>query len=128
MRLRTTAESDTYAYATSPLNFGGVEKEDLFFWMVPMAFTDQFITDDPFKAFLVGCFCLWLYKKLTEGTPPGHMGLRLSIGMGRLENSELAVQYPVVRKIARGLNKFLTTLWLEVGLLPAPTYCNRYEP
>lgn len=127
MRLRTTTDSDTYAYATSPLNFGGVEKEDLLFWMIPMAITNQ-IMDDPLYSFAMGCFCLWLYKRLTANTPAGHMVLRLSVWMGHLENGEFAEQYPVVQKAARGLNKFLTKLWLEVGLLPSPTYCNRYEP
>ncbi len=127
MHLRTTAESDTYAYATSPLNFGGVEKEDLLFWMIPMAIANN-IMDDPFYAFAVGCFCLWLYKRLTANTPPGHMVLRLSIVMGQLESGDLATMYPAVRKVARALNRFLTNLWLEVGLLPSPTYCNRYEP
>lgn len=127
MHLRTTTESDTYAYATSPLNFGGVEKEDLLFWMIPMAIANN-IMDDPFYAFAVGCFCLWLYKRLTANTPPGHMVLRLSIVMGQLESGDLATMYPAVRKVARALNRFLTNLGLEVGLLPSPTYCNRYEP
>lgn len=127
MRLRTTTDSDTFVYATSPLNFGGVEKEDLLTWMVPMAIANQFM-DDPFYAFAVGCFCLWLYKRLTAGTPPGHMVLRLSVGMGRFEHSDFANQFPAAKKVIRFLNKFLNNLWLEVGLLPSPTYCNRYEP
>lgn len=56
MHFRVTSEDerDTFAYATS-LNFGGLDKEDLFFWMVPMAITHN-VTGDSLLSFGVGCF------------------------------------------------------------------------
>lgn len=127
MRLRTTAESDTYAYATSPLNFGGLDQEDLFFWMIPMALGRNLGLDE-FYSFAVGCFCLWLYKKMTMNMPQGHLVLRATVLMGEWENSDVAKRIPAIRKVCYTLNKFLTNLWLDKGLIPSPSYCNRYEP
>ncbi len=129
MHFRVTSEDerDTYAYATSPLNFGGLDKEDLFFWMVPMAITHN-VTGDSLLSFGVGCFCLWFYKRLTWGLPQGHLLLRLNLLAGSWEQSELANQVPPLKVLFRWLNRKVSNAWIDIGLLPAPTYCNRYEP
>lgn len=127
MNLRTTAESDTFAYATSPLSFGGLDQEDLFFWMIPMALARQFDVDE-FYSFAIGCFCLWLYKRMTVGYPRGHLVLRATVIIGDWENGELAQSFPPLKKLWYRTNKFMNSLWLDKGLLPSPTYCNRYEP
>lgn len=41
MNLRVTEERDTFVYATSPINFGGISKEDMLIWMVSMAPSDS---------------------------------------------------------------------------------------
>jgi hypothetical protein len=127
MRLRTTEEFDTLAYATSPINFGGLEKEDLLIWLVPMAVTNN-ISDDGLLSFAVGCTVLWFYKKITANQPNGHLTLRASLKVGMWHKSDVAERLPVLKKLLTGLNKMLTSLWIEKGLLPSPTYCNRYEP
>ncbi|KIL03218.1 hypothetical protein EGJ28_16695 [Stutzerimonas xanthomarina] len=127
MRFRVTSESDTFVYATSPLNFGGLDKEDLFFWMVPMAITHN-VTGESLLAFCVGGFCLWLYKRLTYGLPQGHLVLRINLLAGNWERSELAQRVPPLKRLLYWLNKRMAYMWLEKGLLPSPTYCNRYEP
>lgn len=127
MYVRTTRERDTHPYATSPLNFGGVEKEDLFWWLVPMVFGHHAF-EDPIYSFVLGTVVLWFYKQLTKNTPPGHMVLRASVWMGEWENSALAEQVPVLKRVFRKVNRIMTNVWLELGLPPSPTYCNRYEP
>ena len=127
MRLNVTSESDTFVMATSPISFGGVSKEDLLFWMIPMGVTKQ-ITEDSILAFAVGLFCLWLYKKATADKPQGHLILSISLKMGQWENSEFANNTPPIKATLRALNKLLASIWLDVGLLPSPTFCNRYEP
>lgn len=127
MRLRTTAESDTMAYATSPINFGGLEKEDLLIWLIPMAVSNN-IVDDSFLCFAIGCSALWFYKKLTGKQPNGHLLLRASLAVGEALKSDLAVRLPALRIVLYRLNRMMSNLWIERGLLPSPTYCNRYEP
>lgn len=127
MRLRTTEEFDTLAYATSPINFGGLEKEDLLIWLVPMAITNN-ISDDGLLSFAVGCTVLWFYKKMTGDQPSGHLGLRVSLLVGEWQKSDIAARHPVLKKVLTGLNKILTSLWIDKGLIPSPNYCNRYEP
>lgn len=127
MQLRTTEDYDTHPYATSPLNFGGVEKEDLFWWLIPMTIGHH-VFDDPIYSFMLGTVCLWFYKQLTRNTPPGHMVLRASIWMGEWHNSKLADEYPPLKSVLRFLNRMMTGVWLELGLPPSPTYCKLYEP
>lgn len=127
MRLRTTEERDTLVYATSPINFGGLEREDLLTWMFPMVACNN-LTDDPLMSFAIGCFCLWFYKKVTGNQPSGHLVLRGSLAVGRWQVSELAVKVPAVRTTLASLNKLMSRVWIDKGLLPSPTYCNRYEP
>lgn len=129
MRFRVTSESesDTFAYATSPLNFGGIDKEDLFFWMIPMALTHN-ATGESLLAFGVGVFCLWLYKRLTYGLPQGHLLLRINLLAGDWERSELAQRVPPLIAVLVWLNRKMSKLWIDKGLLPSPTYCDRYEP
>lgn len=127
MRLNVTSESDTYVYATSPINFGGVSKEDLLFWMVPMAAVKQ-LSDDSLLGFAVGCFTLWLYKKATSDKPEGYLVLAISVWVGNGEQSDLAKRIPFIGRVLRNLNRLLATIWLEVGSLPSPQFCNRYEP
>ncbi|SED27405.1 hypothetical protein SAMN05216178_6567 [Pseudomonas saponiphila] len=127
MRLNVTSESDTYAMATSPLSFGGISKEDLLFWMIPMGITKQ-ITEGSILAFGVGLFCLWLYKKATADKPQGHLILSISLKMGEWEQSDFVTRTPPLKVTLRKLNKLLASIWLEVGLIPSPTFCNKYEP
>ncbi|MDF9778806.1 hypothetical protein [Pseudomonas baetica] len=127
MRLRTTAESDTMAYATSPINFGGLEKEDLLIWLIPMAASNNLV-DDSFLCFAIGCTTLWFYKKLTGKQPNGHLLLRASLFVGEALKSDFVVRLPALRIVLYRLNKMMSKLWIERGLLPSPTYCNLYEP
>lgn len=127
MRLNVTSESDTYAMATSPLSFGGISKEDLLFWMIPMGITKQ-ITEGSILAFGVGLFCLWLYKKATADKPQGHLILSISLKMGEWEQSDFVTRTPPLKVTLRKLNKLLASIWLDVGLIPSPTFCNKYEP
>lgn len=127
MHLRVTDERDTFVYATSPISFGGLNKEDLVFWMVPMAATNN-ITQDSLLSFAVGCIVLWLYKKLTANQPEGHLILRGTVAIGLLEKSELAAQYPAIKTAARAINRLAAKVWLEKGLLPSHGFCNIYEP
>jgi hypothetical protein len=127
MRLRTTEERDTLVYATSPINFGGVEREDLVMWVIPLVIANK-VTDDPLISFAIGCACLWFYKKATRNQPSGHLVLHASLLIGRWEQSELAAKVPAIKKPLTKLNKMLSKLWIDAGLLPSPTYCNRYEP
>ncbi|MGF6282223.1 hypothetical protein ABH908_000292 [Pseudomonas frederiksbergensis] len=127
MRLRTTAESDTMAYATSPINFGGLEKEDLLIWMIPMAVSNNLV-DDSLYCFVIGCTTLWFYKKITGRKPKGHLLLHTSLLIGDWLKSDLAMRLPALRKLLYRLNRMMSNLWIERGLLPSPTYCNRYEP
>ncbi len=127
MHLRATEEHDTFVYATSPVKFGGLAKEDLVFWMVPMAIT-QNLLGGALLPFSVGCFCLWLYKRLTANKPEGFLILKISVVLGELENSKFASDYPAVRTVARGLNRVGAKVWIEKGLIPSHSYCNVYEP
>lgn len=127
MRLRVTEEHDTFVYATSPVSFAGLAKEDLLFWMVPMALT-QNIAGGALLPFSVGCFSLWLYKRLTAHQPEGYLILKLSVVMGELENSEFASNYPAVKTLAGALNRLSASVWLDKGLIPSHSYCNTYEP
>lgn len=127
MRLRVTEEHETYVYATSPVKFGGLAKEDLLFWMVPMAIT-QNIFGGALLPFSVGCFCLWLYKRLTAHKPEGYLILKVSVVMGNLENSAFASEYPAVKTMAGGLNRLGAKVWFDKGLIPSHSYCNIYEP
>ncbi|MGE8063968.1 hypothetical protein [Pseudomonas sp. NPDC089569] len=127
MRLRTTTESDTMAYATSPINFGGLELEDLLIWLIPMAVSNN-IVDDSFYAFAIGCAALWFYKKITGKQPRGHLTLRASLLAGEALKSDFVARVPVLRIVLYRLNRMMSKLWIEKGLLPSPTYCNRYEP
>lgn len=127
MDLRTSIESDTYVYATSPINFAGLAKEDLLFWMVPMAVTKQ-LTEDSVLAFAVGVFCLWLYKKFTAKKPPSHLILASSVKIAEWEKKELVRSIPPLWMLLKKLNLIVSLVWRSVGLMPAPEYCNRYEP
>jgi hypothetical protein len=128
MRLNVTSESDTFVYATSPISFGGLAKEDLLFWMIPMAFTKDVIVDDPLIAFCVGLFCLWFYKKVTAGQPEGYLILSASVKAAQWPKSVIAQRLPPVKIVFSTLNKLITTVWLAAGSIPSPQHCNRYEP
>ncbi len=127
MDLRTSIESDTYVYATSPINFAGLAKEDLLFWMFPMAITRE-LTEDSVLSFLVGVFCLWFYKKLTAKKPPGHLILASSVLIAQWEKKDLVRSIPPLWTLLKKLNLLVSYVWRSVGLMPAPDYCNRYEP
>lgn len=127
MRLNTTTESDTFVYATSPISFGGIAKEDLAFWLLPMAITKEFVVNDPLIAFAVGGFCMWLYKKFTANEPEGHLILAMSVWVAKAGKSALATRIAPLGWILRKFNTLVNYGWFEAGLIPAPQYCNRYE-
>lgn len=127
MHLRVTGESDTFVYATSPISFGGLNQEDLLFWMAPMALVNN-ITGESMYAFLAGCFCLWFYKRLTRKKHAGFLLLKASVSIGKLQKSDLAMRFPALKTLARTLNNVSAKVWMDKGLLPSHTYCNVYEP
>jgi hypothetical protein len=92
-----------------------------------MGITKQ-ITEGSILAFGVGLFCLWLYKKATADKPQGHLILSISLKMGEWEQSDFVTRTPPLKVTLRKLNKLLASIWLEVGLIPSPTFCNKYEP
>lgn len=126
MRLRVTEESETYVYATSTLNFGGLAKEDLVLLMFPMALGST-ASLSPLLSFGAGIFSLWLYKKVTSGKPEGFLVLYCSASLGGLCNVPLIKQTPFLLKLSTGLVKAVDQLWITSGLLPSPSYCNLYE-
>lgn len=126
MRLRVTTESDTYAYATSPIKFMGLNQEDLLLFMIPMAAasTAGFV---PLASVGVGGFSLWLYKKLTADQPDGFLVLYVASNVGLLLHKPFVYKNPVLNSALRGLIRFMNAIWIDSGLLPSPTYCNLYE-
>lgn len=127
MHLRITEERDTFVYATSPINFGGVSKEDMLIWMISMAVTSN-ITGDSLFSFFVGCAALYAYKKATAKKPPGFLVYQMSVTFGVWEHSEWAKKIPPLLKILRSVNKVASKVWIENGLIPSYTHCNVYEP
>ena len=65
MKLRVTTESDTHAYATSPLNFGGFSKEDMLILILPMAAMHH-ITGEPLHEVGLGIGVLDGFEGLVE--------------------------------------------------------------
>ena len=127
MRLRITEERSTFVYATSPISFGGVSKEDMFIWMVSMALTSN-ITGDSLVAFFTGCGALYVYKKATNGQPAGFLVHWASVSLGNWENAEWLQKVPPLLGLVRGMNRIAAKVWIESGLLPSHTHCNVYEP
>lgn len=127
MRLRATTEHDTYVYATSPINFGGIYKEDLIIWLFPMAAVKS-LTEEALLGFVAGSVCLWLFKKVTRRQPAGFLVLKASVWLGRVTSSMMLGDNKSLASAGRGLAKVLGSVWFEAGLLPAPTQCNKYEP
>ena len=126
MKLRVTTESDTHAYATSPLNFGGFSKEDMLILILPMAAMHH-ITGEPLHEVGLGIGVLWVYKKLTMDQPEGHLAILISTAMGKLEHSEKIKKIKVLYSLVKFLNRQLSQVWISKGLLPSPTLCNVYE-
>jgi hypothetical protein len=127
MHLRVTEERDTFVYATSPINFGGISKEDILIWMVTMALTSN-ITGDSLFAFFTGCTALYAYKKATAHQPPGFLVYQASITFGEWENAAWAKKIPPLHRLFRFVNKVGSKVWIENGLIPSYTHCNVYEP
>lgn len=126
MRLRVTTESDTFAYATSPIRFAGLNQEDLLLFMIPMAMAST-AGLAPLGSVGCGAFSLWLYKKLTADQPDGFLVLYVASNVGALLHHPVVKKNAALRRIVHGLIKFTNTLWIESGLLPSPSYCNLYE-
>ncbi|KZN20619.1 MULTISPECIES: hypothetical protein [Pseudomonas] len=127
MNLRVTEERDTFVYATSPINFGGISKEDMLIWMVSMAMTSN-ITGDSLFSFFVGCSALYAYKKATAKKAPGFLVYQMSVSFGNWENSTWAKKLPPVLGVLRAINRVSARVWIENGLIPSYTHCNVYEP
>lgn len=127
MHFRITEERNTYVYATSPINFGGISKEDMLIWMVSMALTMN-ITGDSLFSFFTGCGALYAYKKATASQPPGFLVYQLSVTVGQWEHAAWAKGFPPLLSLIRGVNKISAKVWIENGLIPSYTHCNVYEP
>lgn len=125
MHLRVTGESSTYAFATSPVNFGGLTQEDLLAFMFPLVIVSK-TTGENLWAFAIAFFCLWLFKRLTRNQPQGFLALKASTLVGDLY--VMTSEYPAVQKAIGKLGRLSARIWIEFGLIPAPSYCNRYEP
>lgn len=125
MRLRVTTEAPTYAFATSPVNFGGLTQEDLLFFIVPLVIVSK-TTGENLWAFAVAFFCLWLFKRSTRNKPQGFLALMASTFVGDLY--VMTSEFPALQKAVGKFGRFTARIWLEIGLTPSPSYCNRYEP
>lgn len=125
MRLRVTTEAPTYAFATTPVNFGGLTQEDLLFFIVPLVIVSK-STGENLWAFAIAFFCLWLFKRLSRNQPQGFLALKASSFAGDLYGA--TSDYPAVQRLAGKFGRFTARIWLEIGLIPSPSYCNRYEP
>jgi integral membrane sensor domain MASE1 len=126
MHLRVTTESDTFAYATSPLNFAGLEPEDLIFLVLPMA-VGSTIELQPLLSTLMGVFCLWLYKEITANQPSGFMSLWISSNIGYMLDLPVVQKNKLLRRMTIRLIKLVNYIWISNGMLPTPSYCNLYE-
>lgn len=126
MDLRVTTESDTFAYATSPLNFAGLEPEDLIFLVFPMALGST-MELQPLISTAMGIFCLWLYKEFTANQPSGFLSLWISAHIGYVLDWPLVQKSKIARGLALCLIKLVNKIWISNGMLPTPSYCNLYE-
>ncbi len=71
MRLRVTTEAPTYAFATSPVNFGGLTQEDLLFFIVPLVIVSK-TTGENLWAFAVA------FSACGSSSVPREISLRAS--------------------------------------------------
>tara|TARA_R110002124_G_scaffold128157_23_gene288781 strand:+ start:10124 stop:10510 length:387 start_codon:yes stop_codon:yes gene_type:complete len=126
MKLRVTEESDTYVYATSTLNFAGLEKEDMIICMFPMAMGST-LSFSPIVSFLSGIISLWLYKKVTKNQPSGFLILRCSLVIGSACNNRYIRKSKIALRFFKATNRAIDKMWIKSGLLPTPTNCNLYE-
>lgn len=126
MRLRVTAESDTFVYATSQLRLGGLSPEDLLFFLLPTAITNT-AGLPPLGAMFIGGFCLWLYKKVTKDQPDGFLILLVSAKSGAILRVPFVANNPGLYRFFNVIVKGTNSFWIKSGLLPSPSYCNIYE-
>ena len=126
MDLRVTTESDTFVYASSTLKIAGLEPEDFVILVFPIAALNT-VGVQPLLCLFAGGFCLWLYKQATAEQPPGFLPILFSISLGALYNSRFIQSVKPLRFVMHMLVKGINNLWIACGLLPLPSYCNRYE-
>lgn len=126
MELRVTHETDTFAYATSPLRFAGLDPEDYLILGFPIAVMKT-IGLNPILSLISAGFLLWLYKKMTAEKPPGFLSVAVASGLGRLLQKQAIKKIQPLYRVVHWAVKKINNIWVTSGLLPLPSYCNKYE-
>jgi hypothetical protein len=126
LRLRITDEVSTYVYATSPMKFGGVAKEDLIVLLVPMA-TLHSLGLAPLMSLFISLLILWTYLKATANQAEGFLVHWFSAHVGELKNVTFIKNTPPLLRLVKGLGNVMDKVWISSGLPPSPSNCDIYE-
>lgn len=126
MELRVTHETDTFAYATSPLRLAGLDPEDYLVLGFPIAVMKT-MGLNPILSLISAGFLLWLYKKMTAEKPPGFLSVAVASGLGSLLQKPAIKSIQPLYRVVHWAVKKINNIWVTSGLLPLPSYCNKYE-
>lgn len=102
------------------ITFGALNLEDLLIFVITVTVCKQW-GPGPTYGLGLSLITIYLYKKLTEGQPPGYLVHRASCV------SREMMADPLLGPLMRSLSRIAKGVWTRAGSLPAYTIVRRYE-